>query len=148
MYSSPNDLRLLAPEKDLVQLASDGRIGQWADPPVQAVLNEAIDQADGEIDAYISLAVELPLNYTPKIISNLSSKIAVYNLYRRRATVPDHWRSEYDRCLALLDRIASGKMILPDEVGKDGAVDDAAVDPGRIVVVNSKRHNWPYTCEE
>ncbi|MDO5674789.1 MAG: DUF1320 domain-containing protein [bacterium] len=135
MYSTPDELKLLLSEKELVQLASDGRVGLWLDPAVQAVLNEAIDQADSEIDGYLSLVVELPLNLPPRLVGNLSAKIAVYNLLRRRPTVPDHWQSEYQRCRDLLLRIAEGKLKLPvEEDGGSGLVDDA-LDPGRIVVV-------------
>jgi len=135
MYSAPDDLRLLLAEKELVQLAADGRPGRWADDQTQAVLAEAIDQADSEIDGYISLRVTLPLTFPPRLISNLSAKIAVYNLLRRRASIPDHWRGEYDRCLALLKDIAAGKLPLPDD-GADGT-DDGDADPGSIAVVTS-----------
>jgi len=133
-YSSPDDLRLLLAEKELVQLAADGRPGRWADEQTQAVLAEAISQADSEIDGYISLRVNLPLTFPPKLIHNFSAKIAVYNLLRRRVSVPDHWRGEYDRCLAILKDIAAGKLALPDEGGDDGADEDDG-DPGSIAVV-------------
>lgn len=134
MYSTPDELKLLLSEKELVQLASDGRVGLWSDPAVQAVLSEAIDQADSEIDGYLSLVVELPLNLPPRLVGNLSAKIAVYNLLRRRPTVPDHWESEYKRCRDLLLRIADGKLKLALE-DEDGDLSDGTLDPGRIVVV-------------
>ncbi|MDR3089829.1 MAG: DUF1320 domain-containing protein [Desulfobulbaceae bacterium] len=149
MYASPDDLRLLLAEKELVQLASDGRIGQWDDPSAQSVLAEAIDQADGEIDGYLSLVADVPLAVPPRLVRNLSAKIAVYNLLRRRVAVPDHWRGEYERCLKLLERIANGKMKLPNDgggAGEDGAVDETALDPGRIVVVSRRHRDWLYPC--
>ncbi len=112
MYAKAEDLRLLCAEKELVQLARDGQGQGWEHEHVQATLAEAIDQADGEIDAYIGAKVELPLQTVPRLIANLSAKIAVYNLMRRRPSVPDHWESEYKRCLSLLEKIASGKLAL------------------------------------
>lgn len=135
MYSTPDELKLLLSEKELVQLASDGRVGLWSDQAVQAVLGEAIDQADSEIDGYLSLVVELPLVLPPRLVGNLSAKIAVYNLLRRRPTVPDHWQSEYQRCRDLLLRIAEGKLKLPLEDADGEVLEDAAADPGRIVIV-------------
>lgn len=131
MYSTPDELKLLLSEKELVQLAGDSRVCHWSDPAVQAVLSEAIDQADSEIDGYLSLVVELPLNLPPRLVGNLSAKIAVYNLLRRRPTVPDHWQSEYQRCRDLLLRIAEGKLKLPIDDGSG----EEPLDPGRIAVV-------------
>lgn len=112
MYSTPDDLKLLLAEKELIQLAGDSRGRSWDSEGVQAAMAEAIDQADGEIDGYIGVAVDLPLPKVPRIISNLSGKIAVYNLLRRRPSVPDHWQSEYKRCLDLLKSIAKGTLSL------------------------------------
>ena len=142
MYSTAEELKLLLSEKELVQLSSDGRVGRWADDAVQAVLAEAIDQADSEIDGYLSLVVDVPLAVPPRLVNNFSAKIAVYNLLRRRPTVPDHWASEYKRCLALLERIAEGKLKIPlDGTGTGGEELEEALDPGRIVVV-SKDKVW------
>ncbi len=127
-YANSDDLRLLLSEKELVQLASDGRSRSWDEDRVQAVLTEAIDQADGEIDGYIGMAVELPLVTVPRVVENISAKIAVYNLLRRRPSVPDHWQSEYRRCLAMLEKIAEGKLSLgqSDDTGSPVESDHGA----------------------
>ncbi len=111
-YSAPEDLKLLCDEKELVRMVKAGPSQGWEHPHVQAALQEAIDQADGEIDAWIGARVDVPLETVPRIVSNLSGKIAVYNLMRRRASVPEHWASEYKRCLELLRQVAQGKILL------------------------------------
>ena len=130
MYSSPEDLKLLISEKELVQLCRDNSGQGFADDHVQDVLAEAIDQADSEIDGYIGVAVRLPLSSVAGMIANLSGKIAVYNLLRRRPSIPDHWQSEYKRCLDLLKGIARGDLKLPVSAEADPAPESI----GQVVV--------------
>ncbi len=111
-YAVPDDLKLLCAERELVQMVKDGAGQGWGHTHVQAALAEAIDHADGEIDAYVGVRMDVPLDPVPRLIANISAKIAVYNLMRRRASVPDHWQSEYRRCLEILKSIAHGKLAL------------------------------------
>lgn len=128
-------MRRLLAEKELLQLACDGRVGLWDDEAVQAVLIEAIDQADGEIDGYLAMipGTTLPLAEPPRLIGNISAKIGVYNLLRRRPSVPDHWRGEYERCLKLLQKLVDNGRL-------PGTGDEeTAIDPGQVVVVTREK---------
>ncbi len=136
MYCQTEDLKLLCAEKELVQMVKDGAGQGWDHAHVQAALAEAIDHADGEIDAYLGARMDVPLETVPRIISNTSAKIAVYNLMRRRASVPDHWQSEYKRCLDLLKAITSGKISLG--LSEDGS-SDAGTTAHDAVVIAPKR---------
>lgn len=122
MYCATADLEKLMSAESLRQLADDGPDG----PAYEAVLAEAIEQADREIDAYIGVVQEVPLDPVPPLVANLSAKIAVYNLYRRR----DHldggaWADEYKRAMALLSKIASGGLSL----GKSGEAGSGPAEP-------------------
>jgi len=117
MYCSITDLTRLLPETELVQLAGDADGADLADPAVVANLTEAIDQADREIDAYCGLAVPVPLDPAPGLIADLAAKMAVYHLYLRRSVVPAEWKSAYERCLKVLEKIADGRMTLGPDPG-------------------------------
>ncbi len=113
MYSSVNDLKNLLSETELLQLADDtGETESLEDEDVQAVLTQAIDQADLEIDAFAGLVQSVPLDPVPGLAANLSARIAVRNLYVRRSTVPEDWRQDYERCQKLLEMIARGNLKL------------------------------------
>ncbi|WP_449246463.1 gp436 family protein [Desulfarculus baarsii] len=132
MYCTPADLeKLLAPET-LGQLADDGPGG----PAPEAVLLEAIEQADREIDAYLGVARAVPLEPAPAIVANLSAKIAVYNLYRRRPHLEaGEWAGEYQRALKLLERIAEGRLSLG---GGEGPA--APLEPNAMVTISRPPH--------
>jgi phage gp36-like protein len=126
MYSTVAALLKLLPEYEVLQLADDAAAGLLADPAVNAVLEEAIEQADREIDAYVGTVKTVPLSPVPKLIENLSTKLAIHHLYLRRPGVeePDTWQRETTRCMRLLEAIATGKMAL-------GAADGSAVEPSQ-----------------
>lgn len=133
MYSTPNDMRLLISERELVQMAGESRSRSWESDDVQAALLEAIDQADGEIDGYIGMAVQLPLENVPRIITNLSAKLAVYNIIRRRRDeIPPSWQAEYKHCISMLKSLADGTLKLA------AGVDAPAEEQSGPVVVNTR----------
>jgi len=130
MYSTASDLeKLLAPDT-IRQLADDG-LGA-AEPEV--VIAEAIEQADREIDSYLGMVMDLPLDTVPPIITNLSAKIAAYNLHRRRSHLElGEWGKEYDRCLKVLQNIATGKLTIGPKAEGDTS---KAENPGRGVMIS------------
>ena len=134
MYCTPDDMKPLYPEDSLVDMASESRGRSWESKEVQDNLKKAIDQADGEIDGYLGVAVQLPLEKVPKMISNLSAKMAVCNVIRRRRDeLPKTWDDEYKNCLALLKSIAAGGLKLL--LGTAAEQEEAMAGP---VVVNSR----------
>lgn len=136
MYSTVEALLRLLPEAEILQLADDDRIGVLADPAVTAVLAEMIDQADREIDAYVGVVESVPMDPPPALLVNISTKLAVHNLYLRRAGIdePETWQRETSRCMRMLEMISTGKIAL-------GAQDGAVVDPdtSEILVSTSTR---------
>lgn len=126
MYATAQDLLKLIPEDEILQLADDTGAGSILAPEVAAVLAEAIDQAGREIDAHVGVVRPVPLSPVPALIANISAKLAVHNLYLRRANreEPDAWQRETSRCLRLLEAIATGKVALGatdgDQANPDG----------------------------
>lgn len=117
-YSSPDDLRAIMPERDILDLAADdGQVDDLEDDEVLAVLAAAIAEADREIDAYVGQvrSVPLPASEVPPLISHLSSRVARYRLHARRVHVetPKAVERDYEEALRLLGRVASGGVKLP-----------------------------------
>jgi len=126
MYSTVDQILKLLPESEVLQLADDDSADDITDEAVVAVLEEAIEQADREIDAYVGTVKRVPLSPVPALIENLSTKLAVHHLWLRRPGVAEHeiWQRWTARCMRLLEAIATGKMAL-------GAEDGAASDPSQ-----------------
>jgi phage gp36-like protein len=133
MYSIASDLEKLLEPDAIRQLADDGPGA--AEPEV--VIAEAIEQADREIDTYLNMVMEVPVDPVPPLVANLSAKIAVYNLHRRRSHLEvGEWGEEYKRCLKLLERIADGKLTIGPKAEGETAQPE---NPGRGVVQTRPR---------
>lgn len=118
-YSTTADILKILPESEVLHLADDEDIGIVGASSVAAVLSEAIEQADREIDAHVGVVRAVPLDPVPALIANLSAKLAVHNLYLRRPGIvePDSWQRETSRCLRLLEAIATGRLALGAQPG-------------------------------
>ncbi len=132
MYCAFEDLRRLLGDRRLLELGEDtGKVSEArfqellaalddsgaersaAENALLANLEEAIDAADREIDGWVSVVAPVPLADPPGIVANLSAKIAVYNLHRRRPHLElGEWKEEYERALKTLERIAQGRIPL------------------------------------
>jgi phage gp36-like protein len=137
MYSTPPSLTGLMPEDELLQLADDSGVGDLSDPAVQAVLTEAIDQADRDIDGYVGTIQTVPLTDVPGLVANISAKLAVHYLFLRRPGVaePETWENEASRCYRLLESIAKGTIVIGPREGESvepESEDILVAAPGRI----------------
>jgi phage gp36-like protein len=112
-YCVLTDLAKLLPNTMLINLSNDT---SGATVVNQDNIDEAIDQADREIDAYILLAGKsVPMSPVPPLIANLSTKMAIWNLHLRKYFDSSIWRETYKDCLKTLERIAEGKLSLGQE---------------------------------
>jgi phage gp36-like protein len=129
MYSTIADLLKALPQDEVLTLADDSDTGDINDPAVLTVLEEAIGQADSEIDAHVGIVREVPLSPVPAIIARLSTKLAVHNLYLRRpnATEPESWQRETARSQKLLESLAAGRVALGPSVGASVEADTTDV---------------------
>jgi phage gp36-like protein len=107
-YCTVEDMMKLLPESMLVSLSSDQPGDTMVD---QDNIDEAIDQADREIDAYLFIAGQsVPMDPVPPLVANLSTKMAIWNLHLRKYFASAVWQETYNRCLKLLEKIAEGKL--------------------------------------
>lgn len=106
-YCTIEDIKKLLPEADLVQLTDDEGAGTIN--PQR--LEEAIAQADAEIDAYLSGKYAVPLAPVPALVKKLSADIAVYNLYSRRLEqIPETRAERHRNAVRMLEGIARGTI--------------------------------------
>jgi phage gp36-like protein len=108
-YSTLDDMKKLIPEDALIQLTDDEGLGTVN----QTRVDEAIAQADAEIDSYCGGRYSVPFSTVPEIIKKLSVDIAIYNLYSRRVEVIPELRAErYRNAIRQLEGISKGLISL------------------------------------
>lgn len=106
-YCTIEDIKKLLPETDLVQLTDDEGAGTIN--PQR--LEEAVAQADADIDSYLSGKYAVPLTPVPAVVKKLSADIAVYNLYSRRLEqIPETRAERYRNAVRMLEGIARGTI--------------------------------------
>src|SRR3972149_3555640 len=109
-YSTQADLEKLISPSTLMQLADDNKDGV-ADA---AVISEAIEAADDQIDAYCGARYQVPFATVPGVVNKMSVDLALYHLYTRRAsdTVPEVRQTRYDAAVKFLEQVAKGAVSL------------------------------------
>lgn len=119
-YCTIEDIKALLPEADLVQLTDDEGAGT-----INAQrLEEAIAQADADIDSYLSAKYTVPLTPVPAVAKKLSVDIAVYNLYSRRLEgIPETRSDRYKNAVRMLEGMAKGTISVGAETAPSPAGD-------------------------
>lgn len=108
-YSTLADILKLIPSATLVQLTDDENTGAV----VASRVDEAIAQADAEINAYCATKYTIPFAPVPDIIRKLSVDLAIYNLYSRYVEIVPETRSErYKNAVRTLEGIAKQTILL------------------------------------
>ena len=120
-YSTLVNLKCYIPADIIRQLTDDNNVGTI----ITETVDDAINQADNLIDAY--LRSRYPADMldadVPEFISDISTKLTAYNLYRRKlqTTLPEAILNDYKTSISLLKDIQSGK-ITPFSAGHEPAV--------------------------
>lgn len=109
-YCGIDDIRNQVEEARLIQLTDDDATGVVAEERV----SRAIGDADEEINGYLGARIAVPVFPVPDSLRRLSADIAVYNLYARRETVPEHRLERYRAAVRFLEQTAAGKISLGD----------------------------------
>lgn len=105
MYSTLDDIKKLLPEETVIQLTDDDSVGAVD----SALVDEAIAQADAEIDSYCGNRYAVPFAAAPDIVKKCSVDIAIYNLYSRRVEeIPQTRADRYKNAVRQLEGIARG----------------------------------------
>mgnify|MGYP001559306276 FL=1 len=111
-YSTLTDLKKLIPEITIIQLTDDENIGAVN----QSRVDEAIAQADAEIDSYCGGRYAVPFTTVPDIAKKISVDIAIYNLYSRRVeSLPETRADRYKNAIRQLEGIAKGLVSIGEQ---------------------------------
>jgi phage gp36-like protein len=86
MYCTVQDIKDRISESVLVHLTDDNETGQVNETKV----TEAIEEAEGEIDAYCQARYTLPFDPVPKVIRKICITLVIYALFTRRGLNPDN----------------------------------------------------------
>ena len=85
----------------------------------EPVIDEAIADADGEIDGYLAKRYQVPLSPVPKVINKYSKDIAIYNLFSRLGISEDSeqkiYLTRHDAAIKFLTLVADGKVSIGAE---------------------------------
>lgn len=83
------------------------------------LIEQAIDDADGEINGYLASRYPTPLTKVPKVINKYSKDIAVYNLFSRagldESERENNYLTRYKAAIKFLELVAKGTVSLGTE---------------------------------
>lgn len=159
MYCSLDDLKSGVSEKQLLQMANDGKTAvtvemlkaleaegdlgdatedeQAAAAATLSVIDQEREQSQGEIDGYCARRLKVPLEPVPPFIKSLAVTITVYRLYARKAVdkVPEVWQKRYDAAVRSLENISKGVISLG--VDPEPATSQQSAQPAMVPLDNS-----------
>jgi len=102
----------MIPEESIIELTDDEDLGGVN----QARVDEAIAQADAEIDSYCGGRYSVPFTTVPDIVKKISVDIAIYNLYSRKVEeIPDTREQRYKNAIRQLEGIAKGIISIGED---------------------------------
>ncbi len=108
-YCTLTDIKKLIPETAIIQLTDDENTGAVN----QSRVDEAIAQADAEIDSHCGGRYTVPFTTVPDIARKISVDIAIYNLYSRKVEeIPETRAERYKNAIRQLGDISSGKIMI------------------------------------
>jgi phage gp36-like protein len=126
-YINKQDILRRIDGKKLVQLTDDAGTGQVDD----AVVNEAIAEAEGAIESRLRKRYTLPVPVTAQV-KGLCLGIVVYLLFARRATTKDGIlevkKQGYDNAIKEVEAIGAGKAALDVPAAEETATNPASTD--------------------
>jgi len=81
---------------------------------IMPIIEEAIGDADGEIDGYLAKRYPIPFSPIPKVINKFSKDIAVYNLFSRigidESEKESNYLTRYKAAVRFLENVAKGMI--------------------------------------
>ena len=131
-YSTRTEVREMIKDDALNAIIGDAFIEEPAqrEELVAPLIDEAIADADGEIDGYLAKRYAVPLAPVPKVINKFSKGIAVYNLFSRigidEGTGEKTYLNRYNAAVKFLTLVAEGKVSIGADIDGDPASAAAA----------------------
>lgn len=81
---------------------------------VRPLAENAVEDAQAEIDGYLAKRYDVPFTKTPKVISKFAKDIALYNLVSRKGVDESDrektYLTRYNAAVAFLTKVAEGKI--------------------------------------
>lgn len=122
MYSTVQEIRLMLKEHVLETFMSNDFFDISEDLQKEAILiqvvEDAISDADSEVDGYLSKRYPTPLSVVPGVINKISKDIAIYNIASRSGMKSDerenNYYVRYKNAIKYLENLAKGIVNLPD----------------------------------
>jgi len=115
-YSTRDEVRAMLKDDALNTIIGDAFIEDPAEreTKIGPIIDNAIADADGEIDGYLAKRYAVPVSPIPKIINKCSKDIAVYNLWARigidENTDQKTYLNRYNSAIKFLTLVAEGKV--------------------------------------
>ena len=131
-YSTRTEVREMIKDDALNAIIGDAFMEEPAqrEELVAPLIDEAIADADGEIDGYLAKRYAVPLAPVPTVINKFSKDIAVYNLFSRigidEGTGEKTYLNRYNAAVKFLTLVAEGKVSIGADIDGDPASAAAA----------------------
>lgn len=107
------------------------------------IIDEAIADANGEIDGYLAKRYPVPLQKPPKIINKCCKDIAVYNLFARigiqEGSEEQIVLKRYEQAIKFLAMVSEGKAALDMGSGGGSSGSTGGNGPGTFAMTSSPR---------
>lgn len=129
-YATKQDMIDRFGETELVQITNQE--DHAAETIDDSVLNQALADADAEIDGYLIGRYALPLASVPATLKRNACDIARYHLYDDRVT--EQVQKRYDNVIAFLRMLAKGDASL----GLDAAQQETATTGGPAIAAGDR----------
>lgn len=135
-YSIITDILFDLPKKEVINLTNDEKRTEdqinfdEANDSCLLRVNKAIEDADSEIDGYLRSRYSLPIpaDKIPKLLTNISTDISVYNLYKRRFKTEIPFREVY------LSRVKELVLIQKGDINLD--IPEETIDSSGTYIIN------------
>ncbi|OGV64132.1 MAG: hypothetical protein A2283_12435 [Lentisphaerae bacterium RIFOXYA12_FULL_48_11] len=109
MYCTLNDILDMMDEAEIIRYTDDDDTGAVN----TAVTDKAITGAGALIESHLAVRYTVPVSPAPDIVRELAVDIAIYKIQSRRGQSPEEIRKKYEDAIKYLEKVASGKIILP-----------------------------------
>ena len=103
-----------------------------------AAVDRALSDASAEIDAYLRVRYDTPVDPVPQLLVQLACDVALYRLAQTADVRTEEHRTRYEDAMAALKRLSSGQMMLPPPP-PDPDDDSEPLDGPRPIVTLSEK---------
>lgn len=134
-YCTLDDIKKMIPVESLLQLTDDEQTGAI----IESRVDEAIAQADSEINGYIANRYTVPFVVVPDILRKFSVDISIYNLYARKVEqIPEARQTRYDNAIRMLRDVAAGKAALDGGTTPETTDNESNITSGARIFTRDK----------